>query len=137
VTTLERLGIAAELKAKTRLARPPPHLFDTVAKGEVEVGLTQISEIVAVAGIDLVGPLVARPEHNRLRRRHSGNQQECRGRENADPVSLFARRRGGDQGEGDGTLTQRLPRKREDNRGQEEKYNEALRSLRLSDSVNN
>jgi len=52
----ERLGIAAEMKAKTRvlsgISAP-----DAVAKGEAELGFTQISEILPVAGAELAGPL--------------------------------------------------------------------------------
>ena len=52
----ERLGIAAEMKAKTRvlsgISAPA-----AVAKGEAELGFTQISEILPVAGAELAGPL--------------------------------------------------------------------------------
>ena len=53
---LERLGIADEMKAKTILV-PGAQGPDLVAKGEAELGVAQGSEIVPVAGAQLVGPL--------------------------------------------------------------------------------
>jgi molybdate transport system substrate-binding protein len=51
----ERLGIAEEMRAKTKLMGPgqaPP----AVAAGEAELVLTLTSEILPVPGLDLVGP---------------------------------------------------------------------------------
>jgi molybdate transport system substrate-binding protein len=53
---LERLGIAEQMKAKTILV-PGAQAADVVAKGEAELGVAQASEIVPVAGAQLVGPL--------------------------------------------------------------------------------
>src|SRR3954462_11068958 len=53
---IERLGIAEQMKAKTTLV-PGAQSPDLVAKGEVELGIAQASEIVPVAGAQLVGPL--------------------------------------------------------------------------------
>ena len=53
---IERLGIAEQMKAKTTLV-PGAQSPDLVAKGEVEFGIAQASEIVPIAGIQLVGPL--------------------------------------------------------------------------------
>jgi molybdate transport system substrate-binding protein len=53
---MEHLGIAAEMKSKTILV-PGPQTADVVAKGEAELGIAQASEIVPVAGVQLVGPL--------------------------------------------------------------------------------
>jgi molybdate transport system substrate-binding protein len=58
VAMFERLGISAEMKAKARLLGDRP-LAEAVAKGEVEIGLAQISQIVPWPGIELVGPLPA------------------------------------------------------------------------------
>ena len=52
-----RLGIADEIKSKIKLA--PTAAAEFVAKGEAEIGMTQISEILPFAGADLVGPLPA------------------------------------------------------------------------------
>ena len=52
----DRFGIAAEMNAKTKLV-----LFaaEAVAAGEAELGFTQISEILPIAGAELAGPLPA------------------------------------------------------------------------------
>jgi molybdate transport system substrate-binding protein len=59
VKMLERIGVAAEVNAKARLARGGPDgmVSAIVAKGDAEIGLQQISEIMSVSGVDLVGPL--------------------------------------------------------------------------------
>ncbi len=53
---LERLGIAAEMKPKTKLSTLGS-LYASVASGEVEIGFNQISEILAQPTVDLAGPL--------------------------------------------------------------------------------
>jgi molybdate transport system substrate-binding protein len=53
---LERLGIAAEMKPKTKLSTLGT-LYSSVASGEVEIGFNQVSEILAQPTIELVGPL--------------------------------------------------------------------------------
>jgi molybdate transport system substrate-binding protein len=52
----ERFGIAEEMKAKTTVL-PGPTIAEAVAKGEAELGFTQISEILPVEGAVLAGPL--------------------------------------------------------------------------------
>ncbi len=52
---LERLGIAAAMKSKTRLTSRP--VAELVASGEAEIGMQQIVAILPVQGADLVGPL--------------------------------------------------------------------------------
>jgi molybdate transport system substrate-binding protein len=56
---LERLGILKEVNAKARLARGGTEdmVSAIVARGDAEIGLQQISEIMSVAGAELVGPL--------------------------------------------------------------------------------
>jgi molybdate transport system substrate-binding protein len=54
----ERLGIAAEVRPKVQL-KGAGEAPDTVAKGEAEVVLTLISEILPVPGVELVGPIPA------------------------------------------------------------------------------
>jgi molybdate transport system substrate-binding protein len=58
---LERLGIAQELKPKLVLDRTngdaPENVFLGVAKGDVEMQIGQITEIVIAPGVDLAGPL--------------------------------------------------------------------------------
>ena len=51
----QRLGIAEALQAKTKYTRAG----QAVSEGEAEIGITQISEILPVAGVELAGPLPA------------------------------------------------------------------------------
>lgn len=53
---VDRLGIADQLKAKTILV-PGAQAAEMVAKGEAEIGVGQTSEIVPVAGAQVLGPL--------------------------------------------------------------------------------
>ncbi|HYT85651.1 MAG TPA: substrate-binding domain-containing protein [Burkholderiales bacterium] len=56
---LDRLGIAKEVKAKSTknpLAATKPSA-EFVARGEAELGIQLISEIVSVPGVELLGPL--------------------------------------------------------------------------------
>jgi molybdate transport system substrate-binding protein len=55
---LKRLGIADEVNAKAVLVQGGA-VADRVADGEAEIGVHQISEILPVAGVTLVGPLPA------------------------------------------------------------------------------
>jgi len=55
---LERLGIAAAVNAKAKLIHGGA-VADHIAAGEAEIGVHQISEILAVKGAVLVGPLPA------------------------------------------------------------------------------
>jgi molybdate transport system substrate-binding protein len=52
----DKLGITAEMKDKAKKIPATP-VAEIVAKGEAEVGLQQISELKAVSGVDIVGPL--------------------------------------------------------------------------------
>jgi molybdate transport system substrate-binding protein len=56
---LDRLGIANEMKSKTVFPNPktPAEVGALVAKGEAEIGVHIIQELMPVAGIDIVGPL--------------------------------------------------------------------------------
>jgi len=53
---LDRLGIADEMKAKTILV-PGAQAAEVVSKGEAELGVAMASEIIPIAGAQLVGPL--------------------------------------------------------------------------------
>jgi molybdate transport system substrate-binding protein len=55
-TLLPGLGIAEEVKAKTRLLDGPAPA-DVVARGEVEIAMTQVSEILPYPGVELAGLL--------------------------------------------------------------------------------
>ncbi len=52
---LERIGVAEEMKAKTKLTTGP--VAELVAKGEAEIGIQQIVAILPVKGAELAGPL--------------------------------------------------------------------------------
>ena len=53
---LEQLGIAAQVQSKTLLGEAG-FVVEPVARGEVEMGIQQITEILPVPGVTLVGPL--------------------------------------------------------------------------------
>jgi len=61
VDLFDRLELTAELTPKLRLVGAaggaPIVVCATVADGSAELGIQQIAEIVAVPGVDLVGPL--------------------------------------------------------------------------------
>lgn len=54
----QRMGIADELKPKIRQVQGEP-AGAVVARGEAEISFQQVSELLPVAGIDLLGPLPA------------------------------------------------------------------------------
>jgi molybdate transport system substrate-binding protein len=62
---LDRLGIASEMKSKTVFPDPktPAEVGVVVAKGEAEIGVHIIQELMPVAGIEIVGPLPGDLQH--------------------------------------------------------------------------
>lgn len=52
----KRLGIASEMEGKARMIPAEP-VAGVVARGDAELGFQQISELLPIAGADLVGPL--------------------------------------------------------------------------------
>jgi molybdate transport system substrate-binding protein len=54
-TLFEKLGIADELKPKLKFL--PGAVGEAAASGEIEIGMTQISEILPYTGVELAGPL--------------------------------------------------------------------------------
>lgn len=52
----ERMGIAREIEHKVTRVQGEP-AGDVVARGDAQIGFQQMSELMPVAGIDLVGPL--------------------------------------------------------------------------------
>jgi molybdate transport system substrate-binding protein len=55
--TLKTLGLADELKPKLKLARGGAAAMEALAKGETDIGITFVSEIITEPGVDVVGPL--------------------------------------------------------------------------------
>jgi molybdate transport system substrate-binding protein len=58
IAVCERLGIANEVKAKSKTL-PGGVLAEFVVKGEAELAIQQISELLPVEGVELVGPFPA------------------------------------------------------------------------------
>jgi len=56
-SVIDKLGIAEPIKAKSILGANPDLVCVSVAKGEAAMCVHQISEIVAVKGVTLLGPL--------------------------------------------------------------------------------
>lgn len=55
--TLQKLGIADQMKPKIKIAQGGRGAMELLAKGEVDIGLTFISEIITEPGVEVVGPL--------------------------------------------------------------------------------
>lgn len=53
---LERLGIAAQVNARAKLGRGVPN-GEAVVRGEADLAVQQIPELLAVTGIEIAGPL--------------------------------------------------------------------------------
>ena len=56
---IERMGIAAEIKAKFRSVPSGGTIGTIVASGDCEIGFQQVSELVHIKGVDMIGPLPA------------------------------------------------------------------------------
>ena len=56
---VERLGIAAELKPKTKLFPNSQAVLEAIAKGEAEIGIGLTSDTALISSVDLVGALPA------------------------------------------------------------------------------
>jgi molybdate transport system substrate-binding protein len=58
---MQRLGIAEEIRAKTRLVRSGTEVAEAVAKGEAEIGIGVASDASIVSGLDAI-PLPAKAQ---------------------------------------------------------------------------
>lgn len=54
---LERMGIADQMKDKAKFPPPSGNAANLVVSGEAELAIQQEPEVMAVAGVDMVGPL--------------------------------------------------------------------------------
>jgi molybdate transport system substrate-binding protein len=66
-TMLPKLGIADQVMLKTRKVRGPPSgepVAAVVARGESDIGLQDVSELIHVPGITYVGPIPAELDRN-------------------------------------------------------------------------
>jgi molybdate transport system substrate-binding protein len=65
----ERWGIAEAIKPRIVQAKPGIPVGSHVANGEIELGFQQLSELIHLAGVDILGPLppgtLHRQAHNR------------------------------------------------------------------------
>lgn len=55
--TLKKLGIADQMRPKIKLAQGGAGAMKMLAEGQVDVGLTFVSEIITEPGVEVVGPL--------------------------------------------------------------------------------
>jgi molybdate transport system substrate-binding protein len=60
---IQDMKMVDELKSKTVLTKGSPGLAEAFTKGEVELGLTQISELLPMKDVDVVGPYPADLQH--------------------------------------------------------------------------
>jgi molybdate transport system substrate-binding protein len=56
---MQRMGVLTELQPRLRIPPSGAAVGELVAKGEAEIGFQQVSELVRVKGIQLLGPLPA------------------------------------------------------------------------------
>ena len=63
VNMFQKLGIFDLVKSKTAAVKPGERVGEVVARGEAEIGFQQVSELIAVKGIQYLGPLPAELQH--------------------------------------------------------------------------
>lgn len=56
---LKKMGIADQIKAKSVITKVGQRVGPLIASGQVEIGVQQLTELLATPGIDLAGPLPA------------------------------------------------------------------------------
>ena len=54
---LEKWGLAEQLRSRIRQPAPGEFVGEMVARGDAEIGFQQMSELVHVRGVDVVGPI--------------------------------------------------------------------------------
>jgi molybdate transport system substrate-binding protein len=59
VSMFQKLGISDQVKAKTAAVKPGEPVGEVVARGDAEIGFNQMSELIRVKGIEILGPLPA------------------------------------------------------------------------------
>jgi len=69
ITMFEKLGIGDQVKPKVVSVKTAEPVGEVVARGDAEIGFHQVSELVHVKGIQIVGPLPAELHHRLFRRR--------------------------------------------------------------------
>jgi molybdate transport system substrate-binding protein len=84
---IERMGIAAAIKAKYRSVPSGGTIGTLVARGDCEIGFQQVSELVHIKGIDYVGPLP--PDIQRVTIFSSGVQVGANNAQGAKALQQF------------------------------------------------
>jgi molybdate transport system substrate-binding protein len=59
VSMFEKLGISEQVKSKLATVKPGEPVGEVVARGDAEIGFHQLSELIPVKGIQILGPLPA------------------------------------------------------------------------------
>jgi molybdate transport system substrate-binding protein len=54
---IRKWGLADQLKAKIKISPPDTPVGVMIARGDVEIGFQQVSELIRIKGIDYLGPL--------------------------------------------------------------------------------
>lgn len=90
-TVLERLGIAEAMRGRIVIPQVPTPIGEVVARGEAELGVQQISELMPVAGIEIVGPLP--PELQRVTTFSAGLMTAARDADTAKALLAFVAER--------------------------------------------
>jgi molybdate transport system substrate-binding protein len=55
----DKMGIAAEIKAKAKVTGPGVPVASVIRSGDAEIGFQQVSELIHEAGIEFLGPIPA------------------------------------------------------------------------------
>ena len=101
MSVLAKLGITEEVKAKGVVPPLGQRVGALVAKGDAEIGVQQITELLLIPGIDFVGPLPKELQANIVYATATpANAKERQGGCGAGEVSLLRARAAGDQEDG-------------------------------------
>src|ERR1019366_3437898 len=84
---MERMGIAEEMKAKTKFPPPSGNAANLVVSGEAELAVQQEPEVMAVSGVDMVGALPG--DLDNITPYTAGTGTGSQGKEAADGVIKF------------------------------------------------
>jgi len=77
ISMLQRLGIYDDVKSKAVVTKPNEPVGEKLVRGEAELGFHQLSELIAVKGVDIMGPLPAELQETTVfsRALHSAAQE--------------------------------------------------------------
>ena len=92
MSVMARLGIADQIKAKGWCRRSGQRVGALIAKGDAEIGVQQITELLQIPGIDFVGPLPKELQATSSMRRRRRHREGTRSRGRAVKFSRPNRR---------------------------------------------